>query len=250
MATPSYTTGGGGGGSNITPKKKNKDDEIDLLPSLFPDVPTATPGPVDPNAVGTVGTNPLSGFAANYDPAQLSAQIWQNPWNILPDVFKGINVSGPGYQALRDLGADPVALYNIMQGGSSDLTAAGVGGYTNWLASLYKNLGTPGGRTFSSKEMLSNIFKQKSQGKGSENALARLLSSGGASEQIRTLFGLVQDAANAGMNPLASRGYIDAIRRAGDVYGNEMLRQPVNAGANNQMISEWMRTRFPGLVPR
>ncbi len=98
----------------------------------------------------TDGTNPLNGFASRYTPAMLQNVIWDSPWAILPDVFNGINMAGPGYQALRDFGADPLTLYNIMNGaGGNDLTSAGVGGFTNFMNALYGNLGSNGGRAFS-----------------------------------------------------------------------------------------------------
>ena len=185
------------------------------------------------------GMDPLTGFASRYTPANLNATIWDNPWAILPDVFQGINSAGPGYQALRDFGADPLTLFNIIAGVNSDLTSSGVGGYTNWLANLYQMLGNPGGRAFNSRELLNNIYNPKDG-----SALDNILSSGDASTQIRTLFNLVREATNAGMNPLAARGYQAMTARRGDDYLNNFIRSPANEGAANTGISQWLRETY------
>lgn len=194
------------------------------------------------------GMQPLSGFAKQYNPSQLAQMVWQNPWSILPDVYKGIKSGGPGYQALRDYGPQLLTLYNVMVGGNNPLTGGtAVGDYTNWLNNMFKTLGTPGGRAFSSGELLQNIFKQKT---GGTSALANILQSAGPSEQVNALFQILQDVAGVSMNPIAGRGYIDAARRAGDAYQNAMLRAPANKGANQQILTEWIAQHYPGLLPR
>lgn len=205
---------------------------------------TAAPGGIEDI---TSGTNPLYGFAQRYNPSLLNQVIWDSPWAILPDVFNGINTAGPGYNALRDLGADPLTLYNIIAGSRNDLTGSGVGGYTNWLASLYGSMGQPGGRAFSAQELLNNIFNQG--GGDSTTALGRIMASGDAGTQVRTLFNLVREATNAGMNPLAARGYQGAMARAGDTYLNQAIGDRANQGAANQQMHQWLRQNYPGLIP-
>lgn len=185
------------------------------------------------------GTDPLSGFAGRYNPANLGSVIWDNPWAILPDVFQGMNTSAPGYQALRDFGADPLTLFNIMAGVNSDLTGSGVGDYTNWLAGLYGQLGQTGGRAFNSRELLNNIFNP-----GQGSALSNILSSGDAGTQIRTLFNLIREATNAGMNPLAARGYQAMTARRGDDYLNNFIGSNSNQGASNQGPADYIRQQF------
>jgi hypothetical protein len=191
------------------------------------------------NAAQTTGTDPMTGFSSQYNPANLGSVIWDNPWSILPDVFQGINSAGPGFQALRDFGADPLTLFNIMSGKTSDMTGQGVGDYTNWLAQLYQNLGTTGGRAFNSQELLSNIFNA-----GDGGALDNILSSGDAGTQIRTLFNLVREATNAGMNPLAARGYQALTARRGDDYLNNFIGSNANQGAANQGPADYLRQNF------
>ena len=60
---------------------------------------------------------PMTGWAAQqgYTPESLNS-IYDNPWFLLQDVFKGIKESSPGFQGLRDLGGDPLALYSVMAG--------------------------------------------------------------------------------------------------------------------------------------
>lgn len=185
------------------------------------------------------GTDPLSGFASQYNPSQLMATIWDNPFAILPDVFQGINSAGPGYQALRDFGADPLTLFNIIAGKNSDLTGSGVGGYTNWLQQLYSNLGSVGGRAFNSRELINNILNP-----GQGSALENILNAGDVGTQVRTLFNLIRESTNAGMNPLAARGYQGAVARGGDAYLNQTLKSDANEGAANQGIGQFLRDNY------
>lgn len=185
------------------------------------------------------GTDPLTGFSSRYNPANLNSIIWDNPWAILPDVFQGINTAGPGYQALRDFGADPLTLFNIIAGKNSDLTGAGVGGFTNWLANLYGDLGSVGGRAFNSRELLNNIYNP-----GQGSALENILKSGDVGTQVRTLFNLVREATNAGMNPLAARGYQAMVARRGDEYQNQVLQSGAGEGAGNMGMNQWLRQQY------
>jgi len=194
-------------------------------------------GPGGPNNAG--GTQPLTGFASQYNPGTLNSVIWDTPWAILPDVFQGINTAGPGYQSLRDFGADPLTLFNIIAGVNSDLAGSGVGGYANWLANLYTQLGTPGGRAFNSRELLNNIFNA-----GDGSALQNILNSGDVNTQVRTLYNLVREATNAGMNPLAARGYQSTIARQGDEYLNQAIKSPADQGAGNTGIAQWLRQNY------
>ena len=201
------------------------------------------------------GTNPLSGFASRYNPNQLE-NIWSAPWTILPDVFQGMNMAGPGYQGLRDLGADPLTLYNLMAGQKHDLSSGGTGGYANWLADLYKSLGSVGGRQFSAKELLQSLFNPKKGGTtdtgGStddQSALYNILTAGDGATQMRTILNMARDASNVGMNPLAARGYQSAMARVGDQAVNQMMRTDSGQGANNIPVFELIKQLAPGLIP-
>lgn len=201
----------------------------------------------------TNGTNALTGFAARYNPALLDQNIWSNPFSILPDVFSGINTAGPGYQALRDFGADPLTLYNIMRGGNSgDLygTDSSANDYTNFLANLYQSMGTVGGRGFSGQELLHNLFNPNgpSAGQTAGSPLYNLLSTGDLATQMRTLFNLASAVTNVGMNPLAAKGYQGALQRAGDQAMNMAMKQDANSGAANTPIYQLIRQLAPSLV--
>lgn len=187
------------------------------------------------------GMSPYTGFASRYMPGQLDATIYDNPWYILADVYNGIKTSSPGYQMLRDFGADPLALYNIATGGSGTIDG-GASDFTNFMANLYQNLGTVGGQGFDVRELLSNIFNAR---EGS--SLDNILSAGDMNTQVRTLFNLLRDVSNVGMNPLAARGYQAAVARAGDEYGNQMLKR--DAG-NMPQISDWIAQNAPHLTVR
>lgn len=207
--------------------------------------------PQTPNS--QTGTNVLSGFASRYNPSLLDQNIWSNPFSILPDVFAGINTAGPGYQALRDFGADPLTLYNIMLGGQNgDLygTGTSAGDYTNFLAGLYKSMGTVGGRGFSGGELLHSLFNPNTPGAGQTagSPLYNLLSTGDLSTQMRTLFNLASAVTNVGMNPLAAKGYQGALQRAGDQAMNMAMKQDANSGAANTPIYQLIRSIAPSLV--
>ena len=148
----------------------------------------------------------------------------------------------PLYQSLRDIGADPLALYNIMQGSQGLLQQDATGDFANWLQSLYKNLGTPGGRGIDAGSLIRSIF-----GADEQTSLGQILGAGDMGTQVRTLFNLLRDASNAGMNPLASRGYQAAVSRAGDEYGNAQLK----AGSeDSQTFQQWANANAPWLTGR
>lgn len=206
-----------------------------------------------------VGTDPLTGFASRYNPSALRSTIWDSPWSILPDVFNSFRTTnsqaGPGYQALRDIGADPLTLYNIMVGGGADFTQGTsnpAGDYTNWLNNLYSSLGTVGGRGFNAGELLGRLFNPRqasASGNGVQSALYNILTAGDASTQMRTLFNMMRDVANVGMNPLAARGYTAAATRGGDQVLNRLLSQDADKGGNAMPVYQMFKQLNPGLVP-
>lgn len=212
--------------------------------------PAATGDPYAASAApGNTGFAAPTGWAGQqgYTPEMLES-IYQNPWFLLKDVFSGIKTSSPGYQALRDFGADPLSLFTIMQG-SNRFTADSEGGaasdFANFLNNLYTQLGTSGGQELSARGMMQNIFGQTEFGEDAKSDLGRLLGSGDASTQIRTLFNLLRDVAGSAMNPLAASGYQAALAQAGDSYGNEMLK--ANAGETVNPV-EWMNQNRPWLT--
>lgn len=196
----------------------------------------------------TTGTNPATGFASRYNPSQLASIIWETPWAILPDVFGGMKTQGPGYQALRDFGADPLTLYNLMAGYNNDLSGSeggnAPGNYANWLAGMYQSMGTKGGRGFSGYELLKQLFNPQAN-----SALSNILNAGDGATQMRTLFNMAREASNVGLNPLAARGYQASLARAGDTALNQMMNQNSGQGANNMSVYQLLRQNNPGLVP-
>jgi hypothetical protein len=198
-------------------------------------------GTPDPMA----GMAPLTGFASRYNPA-LADQAYENPWYTLPDVIPGISTSDPMFQALRDLGGDPLTLYNIMQGGNQKIDQ-GAGGFINWLQNMYKQQSTKGGADFDAQALISQIFGQDKFGADSENTLGQILGAGDMSTQVRTLFNMLRDVSGVGMNPLAGRGYQSAIAQAGDRYGNAMMN---SEGAETMNPAEWISKNLPHLAAR
>jgi hypothetical protein len=220
-ATPGGSTGGG---------------------TTTPTTPT-TPSTPNPSA----GMSNLTGFASRYTPAMLQ-QAYENPWYILRDVFSGVSESSPLYQALRDMGGDPLTLFNISQGSQQELGGDGED-FVNWLANVYQQQGTVGGTDFNVPQMLQAIFGQDKFGADAQNTLGQILGAGDMSTQIRTLYNMARDVTNVGMNPLAARGYQAALAQAGDRYGQEMLKTP-GGSEGPQNPAAWIAERMPWLAAR
>lgn len=208
----------------------------------------ANSGPTVTSGTETGGLVPYSGFASQYAPGQLNS-IYDNPWYLISDALSGANPSSPGYQALRDFGADPLALFNVMAGANGTIATGdqGAGAFANFMADLYQNLGTPGGAGFNAPGMLKNVFGQQFQNGESQTTLGNLLLAGDMGQQIRTLFNLLRDISSAGMNPLASSAYQAAVARAGDRYGNEMIKTKTGEAGDVPMV-QWMRQNMPWLT--
>ena len=153
-------------------------------------------------------------------------------------MFQGIGTSSPLYQSLRDIGADPLALYNITQG-AQGVNTNGAADFANWLAGTYQNMGSTGGRAFDARALLNNIF-----GAGENTSLGQILGAGDMGTQIRTLYNLARDVSNVALNPLAARGYQASLARAGDEYGNAQL----GASATDSMSpAQWIKANMPYL---
>lgn len=212
-----------------------------------PATPTPPPGLGDPsNPMNTAGgMQPMTGFSSRYTPA-LADQAYENPWYILPDVFPGISASSPMFQALRDLGADPLTLYNIIAGGQNKIDQ-GSSPYINWLNDLYKQQGTVGGKDIDAGQLIRTLFGQTKFGADSQNTLGQILGAGDMSTQVRTLFNMLRDVSNAGMNPLAARGYQASVAQAGDRYGNAQMKAGADATQNP---AEWIAKNMPWLAGR
>lgn len=212
-----------------------------------PTTPTTTTPTTTPTTGQGAGMKNLEGFASRYTPAMLD-QVYENPWYILPDVFTGISEASPLYQALRDMGGDPLTLFNVAQGSQGKVGGGGED-FVNWLANVYQQQGTVGGADFDVAGLLQTIFDQEKFGADAENTLGQILGAGDMSTQIRTLYNMARDATNVAMNPLAARGYQAALAQAGDRYGQEMLK--TEGGAEGpQNPAAWIAENMPWLAVR
>lgn len=196
---------------------------------------------------GQSDTDPYTGFASQYQPGSLQNVIYDSPWAILPDVFgrDGSFTATPGYQNLRDLGFDPLTLFNISQGAYNNMQNYNAGDYANWLAQMYGGYGTVGGRAFNSRELLGSIA-----GARDGSALRLAMDAGDTGTQVRTLYNLGSEAYNAGMNPLAARAMQSGLAQAGDQYLNAALKSNANEGANAQTFDKWLLQNMPYLLGR
>jgi hypothetical protein len=207
-------------------------------------IPTTDGGPSM-----NLGMDPLSGWAGTqgFNPAELANTVYTSPFSILSKVFPGMTEAGPGYQTLRNIGGDPLALYNIMQGGNRVFSEkSGVNDFTNWLRNMYASYGSRGGRSFNAQELLGNIFKQR---EGSTSSLANILRGAGEGGQANALYSLIRDVTGVSMNPLAGAGYNAAMQRAADRYNTARITAGSGEGANQMLITDWIRKNFPSLIP-
>ena len=171
-------------------------------------------------------------------------QIYENPWYILPDVFQGIQKTSPLYQSLRDMGGDPLALYNTLMGSQGKTGKAE--DFVNWLANLYQGRATPGNASLTPQSLMGALFGQEKFGSESPNTLGQILGAGDMSTQIRTLYNMAKDASNVSLNPAVARAYQAALAQAGDQYGLETIGTPAGGGAQN--ISQWIAQYAPWLA--
>lgn len=202
------------------------------------------------NTLGTKQSTPTANtqgtsFASQYTPAMMDT-VYENPWTILPDVFQGIPEGSALYRQLRDMGGDPLALYNISQGSQAGSTGNSAEDFINWLAGMFGAQGQVGGNRFRANDLAQSVFGQNEFGADAETALGQILGAGDASTQMRTLYNLLRDASNVGMNPLAARGYQESIRQANDRYGEQLLSADGTNGGIQNPVS-WIREFAPWL---
>lgn len=213
----------------------------------------ATKPAVDPVTGEEIGMGSLTGWAGQYKdangkgftPEQLRDTVFQNPWYMIQP-STGAEEGSAGYASLRDIGGDPVSLFNIMHGannmGSDDPMPI-----VNFLADLYKNLGTAGGKMIDGKQLLQAIMNADTSPEGQNSSQLGLLlgSAGNSSDQSRITYQLYRDAINAsGMDPLGQRARQAGMVNALDRYGREML---TTDSANIQAPNQWLGQRYPGL---
>jgi hypothetical protein len=229
---PSGTTSGLTAGGNILGANTATPEDA---PTPTAD-PAAPPNANDPNAGGGAGipeAEPglaeLTGWAGeqNFNPTELE-HIFQNPQAILPYIFAQMQAGSPGYNRLRNLEWDPLALLTMTKGATSLLGDqsewGGAGGYANFLNEVYNQIGTKGGQGINAAALIRNIFAQPGTATGnSETALGNMLGAGDATQQSRTLYNLVRDVTQMGMNPLAGQAYQAAMMNALDRYNTNQL---------------------------
>ena len=209
--------------------------------------PIAGGNPNDTSGIyGANGTDPFGGFAARYVPGQTDP--YADPSFVLLDLLRSMGATGniqqtTGFQELADLnGADPLSLFIAMAGGGP------VGGraqsdeaYLNWLADFYAQQGSVGGRDID----VSEIIRTLTGGQADNSLLGNLLSSGGAREQVRTLSGLLGDAARVGLNPVAAAAMQTLVQRLGTEFVSERARTPA-AQQSDETFAQFFGRNYGG----
>lgn len=176
-----------------------------------------------PAGLPSQGTNPYHGFASRYNPAALQEQIWRDPQMVLNSMFgdSGQSIYSPLYATMRDFyGADPQSLWLLTKGNTQG-QFGNAGDYANFLNSMYGNYQTPGGRAFSFAEILQNLAgltDQSGLSAQDQSPLWQTLSAGTASDQARTLYGLLGDAAKVGLSPTVASAFLNSLATQMDSY--------------------------------
>ena len=216
------------------------------------------PPPTQPRraiGAGVPATDPamanLTGWAAtqNFNPTELE-HIYQNPQAILPYIFGQMAPGSAGYNRLRNLQWDPLAIMMMSQGAGSMMadpsTGGGVGGFANFLNDLYSQIGTAGGQGVNAAALLRNIFAQEGTSTGdAKTSLGQMLGAGDSTQQSRTLYNLVRDLTQAGMNPLAAQGMQAAMMNQLDRYNSSVLTQDSESVPS---AVDWVRQNAPWLA--
>lgn len=239
-----FTSDIGGGGARPGPQWIDE--------NAYDSVALANAGPV---GVNSQTTDPMSGWAGQqgFNPSQIAANIWDNPYYIIPRVFGGGGANEqmfgtPGYNTLRNLNFDPLTMYVIGQGANSSMTGQGADDYVNWLKNMYENYGGQSGRAFNSQELLGRI-SMAATGNG-ENALGQALRAGDNSTQVRTAYNMLSDVYNAGMNPVTASAMRAGLTTQGDRYLAQSATAGANEGANATNFAAWLRENAPYLYGR
>jgi len=176
-----------------------------------------------PGSLPPQGSNPYHGFAAQFNPGALQQQIWQDPQMVLNAMYQqsGQGTSSPMYSTLRDFyGADPQSLWLLTQG-TTPGKFGDAGSYANFLNAMYSSYQTPGGRAFSFPEILQNlqgVTDQSGVDPQYQSPLYQILTAGNASDQARTMYGLVGDAAKVGLSPAIASAFMNSLANETDRY--------------------------------
>lgn len=180
-------------------------------------LPSPSPGgsSLPGSGLPSEGTDPYSGRMGQFNPGVTQETIFRDPQMILADIFakSGVDTSSPMYSTMRDFyGADPQALWYLMNPsmGAEDFNAER---YGNYLYDLYGGYMSPGGRAVDFNEILGNV-----SGAGEGSGLQDMLTAGGPAEQVRTLYGLLGDAARVGLSPAMASAFMDALAKQSDSY--------------------------------
>ena len=157
---------------------------------------------------------------------------------------QGRNTSSPMYSTMRDFyGADPLSLQLLMNPNANADKMGGAPEYANFLNSLYTNYMTPGGRAVDFGEILGNLKglqDQSSMATPDQSSLWQLLTSGGASDQARTMYGLLGDAAKTSLSPAVAAAFMDSLSRQSDSY---LANNASTAGGSNPFYQYFQDTR-------
>lgn len=193
-----------------------------------------------------IGLKDPKGWAKQqgFTPAMLG-QGYDNPWYYLPYSYKGINQASAGYQGMRDLGGDPLTLFNVQQGGQGNLASKDAGDFANYMNDLFQSMGTPGAKPFDAKALFGQLFGQKKFGADADTTLGMLLGAGDVPTRSRTAYSLARDLANMSMNPIAARGMQQTISQGLDQYGSASMSQ--NA-SQIQNPTQYLADKMPWLV--
>jgi hypothetical protein len=163
----------------------------------------------------TTGTTPFTGRGSIFAPT-FRDTLYDQPQAVLPELFRqrGIGTASPLYDQLANLsGADPMALYMILNGQRPDALAAEAN-YPDYLMRMYEQQMTPGGGGFNFTQGAQNLLNPGGDG----SLLYNMLTTGDAPQQVRTMQTSMRDLARVSVNPLYQQALMTLLQRQGDAY--------------------------------
>lgn len=192
-------------------------------------------GSIDGFAPGNPSTDFLTSSGQPINEAFLSQNIWDNPQMAI-NMGGTADIGTPGYNNLANMGFDPYMVY-LASGG--DLTGTTGVQYANWLADLYKTMGTTadkGGGSIAAGPLLANLVSMPP-----DSDLGQQMS-----ESPQVFYDMANGIIQAGgVSPMAEKAFKGQMA---NLY-MEYLTYMSSGNANEILpINQWIAKQHPEVV--